>query len=218
MPNTPTVDQTASAQERPNAAAQLGENLPGGLAVWVFMTVELLTFSLFLLSHAWSWGDDPAGYAAAQALVHQGAGAFNTGVLLVASWAAARAVHANRDLDSERGATLGGRFWLMAAVLGLGFTGLKFMEYADLIGRGLTLSSHAFWFMYFFLTFLHLMHVLGGVVFAFWAAWQAKTGKLSPAHGAGGQHTAETLATYWHFVDLIWLLLFPTLYLAGGAS
>lgn len=184
--------------------------LPGGVAVWVFMTLELITFAMFLLGHAWSRHADATGYAEAQGLVHQGAGVINTAVLLIASWAAARAVHANRS--SKRGAVVS-RWWLFAGGLGLVFTGLKTFEYIDLWGRGLTLSSHDFWFAYFFLTFLHLMHVLGGVVFAAWAAWQAK----QDAFGPDAAFAVEAGATYWHFVDLIWLLLFPALYLAGGA-
>ncbi len=185
--------------------------LPGGVAVWVFMTLEVITFAMFLIGHAWSWHADSTGYPEAQALVHQGAGAINTAILLIASWAAARAVHANRSPSS--GAAVS-RWWLAAGGLGLVFTALKFVEYADLFGRGLTLSSHDFWFTYFFLTFLHLMHVLGGVVFAGWAAWQARR----DAFGPNAAFAVEAGATYWHFVDLIWLLLFPALYLAGGAA
>jgi heme/copper-type cytochrome/quinol oxidase subunit 3 len=101
--------------------------------------------------------------------MHPGMGVFNTGVLLVASWAAARAVLAHRR---EQPADVA-RWWVVNAALGVAF-----------------------------------------VVFALWAVWHTRAGTLGTEHG----ETVEAGATYWHFVDLIWLLLFPTLYLAGGAS
>ncbi|MCO4762544.1 MAG: cytochrome c oxidase subunit 3 [Myxococcales bacterium] len=192
-------------------AQSLPIKLPGGPAVWIFMTVELVTFAMFLLGHAYGWRSDPTGYSAAQDLVHQGTGALNTAILLVASWGAARAVHANRRQGAGAAAS---RWWLLTGTTGLMFAGLKLHEYADLFGQGLSLSTHDFWFMYFFLTFLHLLHVLGGVAFAFWAAVRAKGGAFGPS----APLAVEAGATYWHFVDLIWLLLFPTLYLAGGVA
>lgn len=176
--------------------------LSGGVAVWVFMTVEVVTFGMFLVAFAWGWRGAPDAFAEAQAALHPHSALRGTVLLLVGSGLAYQAVCA--AADGRHRATAG---WLLAAAAsGLAFSVNKVLEYADPALAGVTLSTNGFWFSYLFLTALHLLHVLGGVVGLPWVAWRASRGEASLL-------SVEGAAAYWHLVDVVWLLLFPTLYL-----
>jgi len=170
-------------------------NLRGGVVIWVFAAVELLTFGLFFFALAWTMRSEPEVFSSASALVHPRLAALNTAVLLTASWAAARGVGASW------------RWWGGVAGLGGVFLVVKGVEYAHVLGHGVSLSTNDFWFFYLFLTGFHAVHVVAGVVLAFLVA---------RAHRSGQDwrgEPEEAVAMYWHVVDLIWLGLFPLLYL-----
>ncbi len=179
--------------------------LTGGTAVWVFMSVEVFTFGMFMLGHAWGWRSDAAAYADSQALLHVDSGVRGTIILLIGSWLAYQGVLANaRDRAGATAAWMGA-----AGVAGLAFCVNKIAEYTSPELAGVTLSTNGFWFSYLFLTGLHLLHVAGGVVVLAWIAVRARAG----AYGARDALTVEAAAAYWHLVDVIWVLLFPVLYL-----
>lgn len=177
------------------------QRLPGGSVIWIVVLAELLTFFLFFVAYAASYRSDPGTYAASQASLSRGSGAINTAVLLTGSWMAARGVLAHDQGTSARG------WWLGAALSGVLFTGIKLSEYAHVFGAGINLSTNGFWFFYLFLTVMHLGHVLAGIGFAGAMALRP------PSRAPSSLETAEATATYWHLVDLIWILLFPLLYL-----
>ncbi len=179
-------------------------SLPGGEVIWLVVLLELLTFALFFLAFADSHTEAPDIYAQSQAKLHVGAATINTAILLIASWAAARAVLAH---EQPRKA---GWFWVIAAVVGTGFMGIKSAEYISVFGDGIRLSTNSFWFYYLFLTFMHYLHVLAGIGFAVAQAWRHL--KQTPMMNKPG---AEATAVYWHLVDLIWIVLFPLTYLAS---
>lgn len=175
-------------------------NPPGGGVIWIFAVVELVTFGLFFGAYAVYAAREPEVFAASQAHVHAHLGAVNTAVLLVASWGAARAV---------------GRrvwWWLVPVVAGVVFVGIKSTEYAHVFALGVSLSTNAFWFFYLFLTLFHALHVVAGVVI----------GAVMLGHHLRGAalrgEVEEAAGIYWHVVDLIWIALFPLLYLVhpGG--
>lgn len=180
------------------------QSLTGGTAVWIFMTVEVVTFGMFLLAFAWGWREQGEVYRAAQALLHPGSGARGTAILLVGSWFAYQGV-----LDNHAGRARATAGWLgAAAVAGILFSVNKIVEYSSPELADVTLSTSAFWFSYLFLTGLHLLHVLGGVLALAWIARGAARGEFGPERAL----TVEMVAAYWHLVDLIWVLLFPILY------
>lgn len=177
------------------------DRLPGGGVIWVVIASELLTFGLFFLAYAAAYADDAATFATSQALLHAASGTVNTAVLLTGSWMAARAVIAHHQG--------GARPWLAATGLsGLLFVGIKIHEYVDVFGHGVTLSTNPFWFYYLFLTFIHLLHVVVGIGIMGWltATYRAPEGHEDVA-------SVEAAAAYWHLVDLVWIVLFPLLYL-----
>ncbi len=177
--------------------------LTGGTAVWVFMTVEVATFGMFLVAHAWGWRTEPDVYASSQALLHPTSAVRGTAILLVGSWLAYQGALA----DHARARTWP---WMAAAAFsGLLFAVNKGLEYASPELAGVTLSTNRFWFSYLFLTGLHLLHVLGGVGLFGWLAVAVRRGPLPETAPVN----VQAAAVYWHLVDLIWVLLLPVLYL-----
>lgn len=179
--------------------------LTGGSAVWIFMFVEVLTFGLFLLAHAWAWSGREAVFAEAQRSLHAESALLGTVILLVGSGFAYQAVLAMADARSR---VAGG--WLGASALtGVAFTVNKVVEYSSGELAGVTLSTNEFWFSYLFITGLHLAHVIGGVVILVGLAARVGRGTAGPE----ARLHVEAAAAYWHLVDVTWLLVFPILYL-----
>ncbi len=180
--------------------------LSGGIVVWLFVAIELLTFGLFFVGFAAARRSDPALFLAGQEQLHALFGAINTAVLLCGGWLAARGVLANRSNEPATTA----RCFAGAAITGLIFMGIKLYEYSEVFAAGVSLSTNSFWFFYLFVTGLHFLHVLAGVGFLLPTAWRAAQGTYGPDNPS----TVEAVAVFWHLVDLIWIFLFPLIYLA----
>jgi nitric oxide reductase NorE protein len=178
--------------------------MPGDLAMWFFIFAELLVFGIFFLAYAFARAADPALFAAGQASIDQLGGAINTVLLITSSYAVARAVAAVKV-----GALRSCRRWLeLAMLLGLGFVVLKLAGFADLTARGIDLSTDTFFMFYLSLTGFHFLHVLMGLIILA-AVWlKARRGGYSAAEHTG----VETGASYWHMVDLVWIILFALVY------
>lgn len=192
------------AEAAPPAATRW-QPLTGGTVVWVFMTVEIVTFGLFLLGFAAGWRGQEVVFADAQALLHRDSGIRGTALLLLGSGFAYAAVLQNAAGEARRTALLLGG----AALTGVGFAVNKIAEYASPSLANVDLSTNDFWFAYLFLTGLHLLHVIGGIGFLGYLAARSHRGAYGPKNAL----TVEAGAAYWHLVDLVWLLVFPILYL-----
>ena len=168
------------------------------------MAVEVVTFGLFLLRHTAQWATDPEVFLASQARLHVGSATVGTVVLLIGSFTAYQGA-----LSCEVGRGRRAVGWLAATALaGLVFSTNKIGEYADL--TDVTLSTNGFWFSYLFLTGLHLLHVVAGVVGFAWLTVSAARGHADEGEGL---LEVQAGAVYWHLVDVVWLMLFPVLYL-----
>ncbi|OKO85738.1 Heme/copper-type cytochrome/quinol oxidase, subunit 3 [Bradyrhizobium sp. NAS80.1] len=173
------------------------EELPGDPMIWVLIFSELAAFGLFLGAFTVARAIHPAVFAAGQAELDSHLAGLNTVVLVTSGWAAARAVKAARA--GLRPTT---RYWLLGAVaLGGLFVALKLVEYGGEIGRGIGLETSPFFTLYFLLTGFHLLHVCLGIVIL------AVVGRRAEAPGV------ETGTAFWHMVDLVWIVMFPILYL-----
>jgi len=184
--------------------ARRSRPLTGGVAIWIFMAVEVATFSMFLLHYAFSWRSEASVYLLAQARLHVDSATFGTLLLLLGSWLAYHGV-----LMHERGkAGSAALHFAGTALSGVIFSANKIHEYAGL--SGVNLSTNGFWFSYLFLTALHLIHVWIGVGAFGWLAYRCwrEAREIAP-----DSSIFQTGAAYWHLVDVIWLLLFPMLYL-----
>ncbi len=171
--------------------------LPGELMMWVLILSELAVFGAGLLAFLAVRLTDPAGFAEAQTHLHRTGAAANTLVLVTSGWLAALATRAAETGDIRRLRLL----LAPAILLGAVFLVLKASEYADLFAQGIGTETHAFYTFSFLLTGFHAAHVLAGMVLLALVGWLA-----SPK-------AVETGAAFWHMVDLVWVLLFPVVYL-----
>jgi nitric oxide reductase NorE protein len=186
------------AQSAADDAEVLAE-LPGELMMWVLIASELLVFGAGLLACLSVRIADPAKFAADQALLDQGAGALNTLVLVTSGLFAAIAL---RMREAERRTTA--RRWLAAAGgLGLVFLIVKGFEYASKAAMGIGIESSPFFTFYFLLTGFHALHVVAGIVVLLLVAWVDRVRNM------------EAAVMFWHLVDLVWVLLFPIIYVLG---
>jgi len=177
---------------------------PGDLAIWIFILAELAVFAAFFAAYAFTRMDNVELFDTYQQSLDRRAALINTLALITSSYFVVRAVAAVRE-----GSNHGCVRWLLAALgMGLLFLVVKGNEYAHHFGEGVTLSTNTFYMFYLSLTFFHFMHVILGMIILAAVAVKAQRGGYSAADHTG----VETGASYWHMVDLVWLILFPLVY------
>lgn len=178
--------------------------LVGDLAVWLIIMAELLAFGIFFLSYAFARTRDVALFNASQSTLDLSLGGINTALLITGSWCVVRAIRAVRADASGAGVR-----WLVLALLcGAAFVLIKLTEYQAKWDAGLDLSSNTFYMFYFLLTGFHFFHVLAAMVFL-----GILTVKTAQGHyGSHNCHALETGGAFWHMVDLLWIVLFPLVY------
>jgi len=172
------------------------DELPGELMMWVLIASELLVFGAALLSCLAVRLADPVRFAADQVLLDQTAGAINTMVLVTSGFCAAVAMR-EREAEQRRRA----RLWLLAAgSLGVMFLVVKAFEYAGKAALGIGIDSSPFFTFYYLITGFHALHVVAGLIVLALVAW------------ADSVRNMEAAVAFWHMVDLVWVLLFPIIY------
>ena len=189
------------------------------LGMWIFLLTEVMFFGGILVAYAIYFVSYTEAFEAASNHLSLSLGALNTVVLLSSSFTMARAVHAAQRESRESQIR-----WLRnTMVLGVIFLVIKAYEYASkfsegfLPGRsfsyeGAQASLHElFLSFYFTLTGLHAIHmVIGiGLLFSLWI--MARGDRFTSSYYT----PVEMTGLYWHFVDLVWIFLFPMLYLLG---
>lgn len=187
------------------------------LGMWLFLGTEVMFFGGLFVAYAVYRYLYPAAFAEGSSHTNLLLGSINTGILLVSSLMMALAVRA-AQLDQRRLLVL---FLLLTIVFGTIFLGIKGYEYYHEYQEGLVpgifftyTGEHAaqvalFFVFYFFMTGLHAVHMtigLGVVAVIAFLAWR---GKFSSAHYT----PVEGTGLYWHFVDMVWVFLYPLLYL-----
>jgi len=179
--------------------------IPGEEGIWVFIALDTLTFSIFFLTFLYYRGQNVALFTQSQAHLSQALGLANTLLMLSSSWFVATAVHAAR-----RGL---GRVtpvcFCLAFLCGVGFGIVKFIEYGAKIRAGITPNTNDFYMYYYMFTGIHFMHVLIGMGVLAGLARYSWAGGLD----AKKIRNLESGASFWHVVDLLWIVLFALLYL-----
>jgi heme/copper-type cytochrome/quinol oxidase subunit 3 len=130
----------------------------------------------------------------------------NTLVLLTSSLTIVMALEAVGNEDRKRTK----RYLFLTICLGLTFLGIKAFEYSHEIAQGFTPLAGTFWSFYYAMTGLHALHVLAGIIANLVLFIMAVKGSLWP----NTQQRVEYAGLYWHFVDIVWIFLFPLLYLS----
>lgn len=188
----------------PILSTTLPRRLAGDLAIWFFIGAELVAFAAFFGAYAFTRTSHVTEFNLAQQGLNRDAGALNTLLLLTASAFVVRAVQ-----GALAGRARTDAVWLLAAIAcGIGFLGVKSVEYAAAFNQGISLSSGIFHMFYLSLTFFHFMHVILGLVILA-VLWH---GLRRGHYGPGAMNGLESGAAYWHMVDLLWIILFPLVY------
>lgn len=177
---------------------------PGDFVIWIVIYAELLAFGIFFLSYAFARSQNVELFNASQLELNRTTGAINTIVLITSSYFVVRSIAAIRESLQKQAAR-----WMSAAIgLGSVFIVLKLFEFYAKYEEGITLSSNTFYMFYLSMTFFHFMHVILGVVILTIMAVKIRHGDYTAQEHDG----METGASYWHMVDLVWIILFPLVY------
>ncbi len=185
---------------------------PGDLAIWVIIYVEFITFALLFLGYAFSRRLDVELFNASQLAVNQTSGFVNTIILITSSYFVVKAVHSikNMTADTLQESNKEASKWLLFAILcGLAFVTIKIIEFSHIFGMGINLSTNRFFMFYIMLTVFHFLHVILGSGILFLIYKKTKINGYLPNDSKG----IETGASYWHMVDLLWIVLFPLVYI-----
>ncbi len=177
---------------------------PGGILIWILIFLELITFGVALIVLIGYSREDPTAYHISRLKLNTTFGSINTVFLLTSGYFMAESLKQFKANHLPRATIL-----LQLTLLGgLSFLLLKGFEYYEKIEHGLTLGHDTFFNFYWLLTGFHVIHVFVGLTILgsiLWSLKRARTPLLLEDY--------EASAAFWHMCDLIWLLLFPTLYL-----
>lgn len=189
------------------------------LAMWVFLITEVMFFGGLFLAYIIYRNMYPDVFHAGSHELSIRWGATNTAVLICSSFTMAMSVR-SAQLGHKNG-TL--RWMLLTGILGLTFLGIKAIEYTDkwkhhLVpgphfswhGEGLT-NIEMYFYIYFCMTGLHALHMIVGIGVMASLLPKIARGRYGPDY----HHPIECFGLYWHFVDIVWIFLFPLLYLLG---
>jgi nitric oxide reductase NorE protein len=189
----------------PGARLANAPHVPGEVGVWVFILGDMCVFALFFGIFTWERARQTEVFDASHHELSITLGAVNTILLLTGSLFVVFGVSAARSnrLRSATGAFIG------ALGCGLAFGVDKLVEYAGEVARGHTPSSNDFFMYYYVFTGIHALHLIVGLgVLGYLVAIVRR-----PTVGADQLRAIESGASYWHLVDLLWLVLFALLYL-----
>jgi len=182
---------------------------PGDFAIWIIIYVELVTFAALFIGYAFARRVDVELFNQSQLLLDQRSGFINTLILITSSYFLVKAIEIIKTIDKDKASILASRWLLAAMILGSSFIVIKIMEFSDKFEQGISLSTNTFFMFYIMLTVFHFMHVLLGLVILYAVYKKTKMGGYSKQDHRG----METGASYWHLVDLLWIVLFPLVYI-----
>jgi nitric oxide reductase NorE protein len=202
---TDAVD-TQPARPSQGAATTRTAHVPGEPGIWILLFGDMVVFTVLFAVYLNRRGHAETLFAESQVALNRTLGAVNTLVLLCSSMLIVLAALAFRN-DQRR--HLAPRLTLAGAVVGSFFVAVKVFEYHEKVAAGFTPSTNEFFMYYFVLTGLHLAHVIIGLIVLTVLSRLAR--KTAPTR----THIAffEGGACFWHMVDLLWLVIFPLLFL-----
>ena len=173
--------------------------LPGNPMMWILIGSEIAVFGAALIGFVGARIANPDMFSAGQATLSKTAGALNTAVLLTSGLFAVLALEW-RKADQRNHARLA---LLFSGLLGCFFAAVKIAEYKVKFDVGIGIETNTFYTLYFLMTGFHLLHVFVGIIIlALVARWDSV-------------ENLETGAAFWHMVDMIWVLIFPIVYIIG---
>ncbi len=189
-----------------HAAEYNATGIPSGkLGMWVFLASEVMLFGAFISSYIVLHMGSPNFGRPAEEVMGRPLATLNTFILITSSVSMVLALAA---IQRDKIKAFAG-YMVTTIGLGLLFLVIKMFEYHHKIHEGLTISSGLFGSFYYTLTGLHGIHIIGGLIFNLYILINGLRGKYSSSH----HERVEYAGLYWHFVDLVWVILFPVFYL-----
>ena len=189
------------------------------LGMWTFLATEILMFGGLFVGYALMFSMHPEAFHAGHHHLNVNLGVVNTGVLIFSSLTMALAVR-SAQTSNKRGIIIN---LLITIACACAFLVVKYFEYSHKYHEGLLPGKfytfaegyvphiETYFALYFMMTGLHGIHVTVGIGLLLWILWRATKGKYSSAYYT----QVEMVGLYWHLVDLIWIYLFPLLYLVS---
>ena len=190
------------------------------LGMWVFLVTEIMFFGGLFMAYLVYRSAAPSAFQEASHHLDVTLGTLNTAILIISSLTMALGVRAAQTSAPPKTQAM----WIVITMLfGLGFLGIKAIEYTekfrDHIVPGPNFrweglypqGAEMFYSLYFCMTGLHALHMVIGLGIMTWLALTALRGRYSAAYYT----PVEVAGLYWHFVDIVWIFLFPLLYLIG---
>ena len=188
------------------AIAETNTGIPNGkLGIWVFLASEVMLFGGFISSYVILRTGSNFFLIPPKEMLGVPLATLNTLVLITSSVTMVLAL----DAVQKRNQAGLVRNLIFTIILAFCFLGIKSYEYPHKWHEGITITSGLFGSFYFTLTGLHMLHVIGGIVFLSYILHNAKRGRYT----AESHARVEYAGLYWHFVDLVWVILFPIFYL-----
>lgn len=189
--------------------AEIEHALPGDSGVWTFIVADMCAFAIFFLLFSVGRATAPELYEQSRQHLDPVLGLTNTLILLTSSLFMVRAVNGARA--GNRGAV--GRNLALTMLVGSGFAISKAVEYSAKFDAGITLVTNEFFTYYFAFTGIHFLHFVIGIGVLTMMLVKSRRDPLD-----GRFRTwIEAAGCYWHMVDLLWIMLFPMLYLLRSA-
>ncbi len=196
------TQQTASElEERPQASMRDGHQ-PGDGHMWVMVLGDFVAFGAYFIIFMVHRAMKPAEFLASQQHLNITIGVVNTLVLLASSWFIARSVQAARADDHDRAL----RLTYLGGLCGVAFILIKAYEWSAKIVQGYTMPRNEFFTFYYMLTGVHLFHVSLGLIILGVVVRELRNPRRRRAS------MVESGATFWHMVDLLWVVIFALLY------
>lgn len=171
--------------------------------MWIIIYLELITFCMAMLAMAYYNYEEPGVFHESRVLLNTNFGVINTVFLLISGFFMAVAVNEVKLFNREKAK----KYVLLTMLFGFFFLILKSIEYYAKIEAGLDIGYNTFFSFYWMLTLFHVIHVIIGLVILTFTFFNLKNQKELVIEDF------EASAAFWHMCDLIWLLLFPFIYL-----
>lgn len=177
---------------------------PGGILMWIIIFLELFTFGMALVAFAYYGSQEPQLFHQSRLQLNTTFGVINTVFLLTSGLFMAATVQEFKGNNKKKSSL----YIKLAMLGGVLFILLKSIEYYHKIEAGISLETNMFFNFYWLLTGFHLIHVVMGLIIL------SRTNYgINKKNSDTAIEDVEACAAFWHMCDLIWLLLFPVLYL-----
>jgi nitric oxide reductase NorE protein len=187
------------------ASLKSPRRLPGEEGVWVFIAADMAVFGVLFSSFIFERSKNVDLFNHSRQTLDLNYGGVNTLILVTSSWFVVLAVDAAKRNKVRQVP----HFIALAVLLGTAFSVLKAIEYRDKLSAGISMLTNDFYMFYFTLTGIHFLHVVAGTILLVIIWTRARKGAYTSGNCVG----LESSASYWHMVDLLWIVLFPLLYL-----